>query len=62
MVRFRPCARKGDYWGGRSLMEERNNVATIRPAGKDRAFSKRSAGVFVLIFVHIWHAQIDNVK
>lgn len=43
-------------------MEERNNVATIRPAGKDRAFSKRSAGVFVLIFVHIWHAQIDNVK
>eukprot|EP00913_Durusdinium_trenchii_P018801 g17668.t1 len=25
----RAVLRKGDYWGGRSLMEERNNVATI---------------------------------
>ncbi|CAK9012994.1 cAMP-dependent protein kinase regulatory subunit (PKA regulatory subunit) [Durusdinium trenchii] len=31
----RAVLRKGDYWGGRSLMEERNNVATIRPAGKE---------------------------
>ena len=26
--------RKGDYFGGRSLVEERNNVATIKPTGK----------------------------
>ena len=26
--------RKGDYFGGRSLVEEPNNVATIKPTGK----------------------------
>lgn len=31
----RAVLRKGDYFGGRSLVEERNNVATIKPTGKD---------------------------
>lgn len=31
----RAVLRKGDYFGGRSLVEERNNVATIKPTGKE---------------------------